>query len=384
MNPVSVFPGRLAIQQRVLPAYRAPFFNLLAEACQGGLSVFAGSALPEEAIAHSGELDRARFYPARNLNLFPIRSPFYQCWQVGWRRWLEAWQPDVLIVEANPRYPTTRMAVRWMHARRKPVLGWGLGVPSLAAGSFGQSWLEAWRQRQRVPFLRSLDGMIAYSRRGAEEYRRLGFPPGRVFVAPNAVTPRPTHPPPSRPEEVGHPPVVLFVGRMQARKRLDLLFQACAALPSGSQPDVWIVGDGPDRSDFERQAQQLYSKARFFGERRGEELEPLFAGADLFVLPGTGGLAIQQAMAHGLPVVVAQGDGTQEDLVCPSNGWLVPPGDLSSLIQTLKSALGDRRRLREMGAESYRIVSEEVNLEKMANVFVQAACQVMQLEKTVS
>jgi glycosyltransferase involved in cell wall biosynthesis len=95
-------------------------------------------------------------------------------------------------------------------------------------------------------------------------------------------------------------------------------------------------------------------------------------------------LAIQQAMAHGLPVVVAQGDGTQEDLVRPSNGWLVPPGDLSSLIQTLKSALGDRRRLREMGAESYRIVSEEVNLEKMANVFVQAACQVMQLEKTVS
>ena len=32
------FPGRLAVQQRVLPTYRAPFFDLLASACDGGVS----------------------------------------------------------------------------------------------------------------------------------------------------------------------------------------------------------------------------------------------------------------------------------------------------------------------------------------------------------
>ena len=42
-----------------------------------------------------------------------------------------------------------------------------------------------------------------------------------------------------------------------------------------------------------------------------------FAGADLFVLPGTGGLAVQEAMSYALPVIVAKGDGTQEDLVRP-------------------------------------------------------------------
>jgi hypothetical protein len=85
--------------------------------------------------------------------------------------WLEAWQPDVLIVEANPRYRSTPAAVRWMHARRRPVLGWGLGAPPITGP------LAAWRERSRRKFLLALDGLIAYSQRGADEYRRLGLRP---------------------------------------------------------------------------------------------------------------------------------------------------------------------------------------------------------------
>ena len=102
------------------------------------------------------------------------------------------------------------------------------------------------------------------------------------------------------------------------------------------------------------------------------ELEADFTWADLFVLPGTGGLAVQQAMAYGLPVIVAQGDGTQDDLVRPGNGWQIPPDDLGQLAAALETALEDVSRLRQMGAESYRIVSEEINLERMVAVFVDA------------
>jgi glycosyltransferase involved in cell wall biosynthesis len=83
-------------------------------------------------------------------------------------------------------------------------------------------------------------------------------------------------------------------------------------------------------------------------------------------------LAVQQAMTHGLPVIVAQGDGTQEDLVRAGNGWLITPDDLDALIDTLREALSSPERLRNMGRESYRIVSEEVNLEAMADAFVRA------------
>jgi glycosyltransferase involved in cell wall biosynthesis len=80
---------------------------------------------------------------------------------------------------------------------------------------------------------------------------------------------------------------------------------------------------------------------------------------------------VQQAMAYGLPVIAAEADGTQNDLVQPKNGWLIPPGDPEALQNCLQTALLDSERLRQMGAASYQIVSEEVNLEKMIDVFVQ-------------
>jgi glycosyltransferase involved in cell wall biosynthesis len=366
-----VFPGRVGLQQRVLPAYRAPFFDALAAACQGGLSVFAGQPLPGENIASTGHLQVARFTSTRNRHIFNPASPFYQCWQPGLLDWLDDWQPDVLIVEANPRYPATPQAVRWMKDHHRPVLGWGLGAPPL------DGWLTSWRRAARSRFLRSLDGLIAYSQRGAQEYLAQDFPAKRVFVATNAATPRPQTPAPSRPAQFVSQPVLLFVGRLQARKRIDNLLRACAALPAAIQPRLLIVGDGPAREELEILAKAIYPSAEFTGERRGLDLEPLFAAADLFVLPGTGGLAVQQAMAYSLPVIVAEGDGTQDDLVRSSNGWRVPPGNLSVLTETIHLALSSPARLRAMGAESYRIVSEEINLEKMVEVFIQAliSCQ---------
>lgn len=354
------------MQQRVAPAYRAAFFDLLASACSGGMSVFAGQPLPVESIPAIASLERARLARAHNWHFLDPGSPFYQCWQAGFVGWLEDWQPEALIVEANPRYLSTPRAVRWMRRRGRPVLGWGLGA------SEPTGVLAAWRRRKRGSFLRSLDGMIAYSQRGAEEYCRLGIPADRVFVAQNAAARRPAGPPPPRPGHYPGKPVVLFVGRLQSRKRIDLLLRACASLPQPLQPRLIIVGDGPAVDEFQQLAAQIYPAAEFTGARQGAELEGYFALADLFVLPGTGGLAVQQAMSFGLPVIAAEGDGTQEDLVRPGNGWRLPPGDQQALTRILETALSDPTALRKKGAESFRIVAEEANLEMMVEVFLNA------------
>jgi glycosyltransferase involved in cell wall biosynthesis len=162
----------------------------------------------------------------------------------------------------------------------------------------------------------------------------------------------------------------LFVGRIQERKRIDILLRGCAALPPEIQPRLIIVGNGPALADLKSLAQRIYPQAEFVGSIHGKDLEPCFAQADLFALPGTGGLAVQQAMSHGLPVIVAQGDGTQDDLVGQENGWQVPQGDQDIFTTTLKTALSDISRLRKMGVESFRIVSEEINLESMVASFI--------------
>jgi glycosyltransferase involved in cell wall biosynthesis len=162
------------------------------------------------------------------------------------------------------------------------------------------------------------------------------------------------------------------VGRLQARKKVDRLIKACAQLPVDLQPLLQIVGDGPQRRELETLAANVYPSTKFFGAQHGGELDQLFQNADLFTLPGTGGLAVQQAMSFGLPVVVGEADGTQSELVRPENGWTLHLDDPEYLADVLQRALSDVKKLRKMGYASYRIVSEEVNLEKMVEVFIAA------------
>jgi len=352
------FSGKLALQQRVLPNYRAPFFDLLASACDNGMSLFTGLPRPGEGITITDQLQIANYEVGKNIHLFG--GSFYLCYQQGLMNWLKEWNPDALIVEANPRYLSTSSAVKWMHAQDKPVIGWGLGAPPV----------NKFREERRIAFLREFDALICYSQRGADEYADLGFPLDNIFVAHNSVSPAPTWMLPDRSVTYGEKPCILFVGRLQARKNVDLLLGACAEMEL--QPRLVIVGDGPERIALESLAKDIYPDTEFIGAKHGAELKPYFEEADLFVLPGTGGLAVQEAMSYGLPVIVAQGDGTQDDLVRPENGWQIPPDDFDALVSTMKDALSDVARLRRMGEESYRIVKDEINIGKMAETFVSA------------
>ena len=329
------------------------------------MSVFSGEPMPDEALGMQGALEKAERVQSHNLYLG--WGPFLMVWQRHMINWLTRWQPDVLIADTNPRNASTTAAIRWMHARRRPVIGWGLGAPAYSPGPLA-GWLNASRRR----FLSQFDALISYSEQGKDEFAAAGAAPERIFIAPNAATPRPSQPPVQRSESYGSAgPVVLFVGRLQSRKRVDALLRACARLPENLRPCLKIVGKGPALAEFEAEAQRVFPSAEFCGDQRAEELTHLFREADLFVLPGTGGLAVQQAMSFALPVIVAEADGTQGTLVRPENGWLLPPGDEEALAESLNDALSDPARLRRMGRESYRIVYEEANIERMVEVFAQ-------------
>lgn len=351
---------RLGILQRVLTDYRVPFFDLLAERFPTGVCVAAGLPRPQEQIV-SGITQKAEFFQLQNIHL--LQGKLYLCHQNKVIDWLESRNPDVLIVEANPRYLSTADAIRWMHRRSRPVIGWGLGT----AG--GNGLRAVWRSR----FINQFDALLTYSRSGKEQYIAAGIAPEKIFVAPNAASSRPVGDLPVREPGFrdGHGEVI-FVGRLQTRKRVDLLLHVCAALPETLQPRLTIVGNGPEQGSLQALAMQIYPKAVFTGDQRGAELMTLFQLADLFVLPGTGGLALQQALGFGLPAIAAEGDGTQADLVRPENGWRVKPGSLVSLKAALLEALQDPAALRKKGAESFRIVRDEINLERMADGFVSA------------
>lgn len=363
-------PLHIGIQQRVLPAYRIPFFDMLAELYRGKVSIFYGNARSHEMLQTNAVPEVALHQRGKNIHLFS--GKFYLCWQVGLLPWLQAWNPDVLIMEANPRYLNSRRAMGWMKAHHRKVIGWGLGSPN------SSGWLGRMRTQQRRRFISKFDALITYSQQGAEEYQALDYARERIFVAPNAVAASPNHPAPRRTMQYEfNRPHVLFVGRLQERKRVDILINACAQLNEEIQPHLHVVGDGPARSALQELAQQCYLETTFYGAMHGKDLETLFKKADLFVLPGTGGLAVQEAMSYALPVIVGEADGTQSNLVRSDNGWVMQHGNAEELADILREALRDIANLRKKGSASYAIVRDEVNLEAMVRAFEQAIITIM-------
>lgn len=361
---------RLAIQQRVIPTYRAPFLELLANHPEIELGVFAGQPKEKEQIIIAQTLELVDYCISKNTHLF--KGKFYVCLQPGFKKWVSDWKPDVLIVEANPRYFSTPSVIQLMKEEQKPVVGWGLGVPEY------QGMFSNWRNAKRGSFLQSLDAIIAYSGKGAEQYRNTGFNPELVYVATNSTTPAPINDPPEHHSWIGvRDPIMLYVGRLQPRKKLDSLIKVCAKLPEDLQPELWIVGEGEIRGELELIAKEHYPKTTFLGEKFGDELAQIFSKADLFVLPGTGGLAVQQAMSFALPVIVAEGDGTQSDYINESNGWIIPPNDPDKLFHAIKLALSSPEKLLSMGLAGFQTVKTNVNIENMVSVFVQVCLNVL-------
>ena len=355
---------KVGLVQRVLAGYRVPFFDMLADALQGELQIFSGESRPNEMIDHSRIPVSAKVWPGKNLHLFS--GKFYICLQLDILKWLKSWNPDILILEANRRYPFSIAAALWMRFRRRPVIGWGLGTGSTFDVS--QRW-----------FLRLFDALITYSSAGAEAYRAAGFSSDRIFIAKNAAASRPQG---NMPQRAYTPnweksPILLYVGRLQERKRVDLLIRACSVLEESFHPILWIVGDGPVREQLVEISAECFPETVFWGALYNQSLKEKFDHADLFVLPGTGGLAIQQAMASGLPVIAAEADGTQNDLIRSDNGVLIRAGDLDHLVQTIRNLLSDPIRLRKMGEASFRIVHDEINLESMTGTFIEAIHSVM-------
>jgi hypothetical protein len=160
------------------------------------------------------------------------------------------------------------------------------------------------------------------------------------------------------PDAVASPvPRIVYVGRLVAHKRLDLLLEAVASL----QKD-WpalrldVAGDGPARHELEDRAQELGlgPLARFCGRVTDQERARLLAAAWLMVTPSDGegwGLTVTEANAVGCPALARRVPGLIDSIQQGVNGWLVEEGQsLAVCIDAALRILGvpeERERYRE-------------------------------------
>jgi glycosyltransferase involved in cell wall biosynthesis len=152
-------------------------------------------------------------------------------------------------------------------------------------------------------------------------------------------------------------PIVLYVGAILAEKRLEVLIDAVRRLARQAVSLV-IVGDGPALAGLKSLSADLDS-VRYPG-RVIAGVGRFFDAADIFVLPGTGGLAINEAMAHGLPIITSWADGSAEDLITDGiNGYILKEGHADEIAMRLESLLNDPEVRSRMGAVSRKRITTE-------------------------
>ncbi len=143
-------------------------------------------------------------------------------------------------------------------------------------------------------------------------------------------------------------PVLLCVGTMIPRKGQDVLIEALAELASHPWQCV-CVGSLDRDPEFSLRVRALVAKhglqgrVRLTGELAGRELLHWYRTASLFVLPSHYegyGMALTEALQHGLPVVSTTG-GAIPHTVPAGTGVLVPPGDSRALAAAIRSLLTD-------------------------------------------
>lgn len=122
--------------------------------------------------------------------------------------------------------------------------------------------------------------------------------------------------------------------------QFDLLQAFSQAVIDGLDVELWLVGDGPIRSDLEDMVAKLglESKVRFWGLMDPERIPNLLAEADAVVVSShyeTFGVVAAEALMVGVPVIATRCGGP-ECIVKPDDGILVPPRQPEELERAMR------------------------------------------------
>ncbi len=165
--------------------------------------------------------------------------------------------------------------------------------------------------------------------------------------------------------------VLAFTGRLVPHKGVDVILDALPLLPEDVV--LVVIGAGPRLPSLVGHARRIgvTKRVRFCPQVTDEELPRYLALADVFVFPSQNrlegfGLVVAEAMAAGLPVVIADMPGVREVIDPGKEGLLAEPLIASDLAAKVRTILDDPALGRQMGAAGRRRAEERYALPTVA------------------
>ena len=210
--------------------------------------------------------------------------------------------------------------------------------------------------------------VIAVSRAEWRQLRSLGIPEERIRLIPNPVDLSEFTPPPARGsfrQRIGvtDEPVILYLGKLTPRKRVEdlvaafvhILSDAAGAGGARARGNAWLVIAGNDMGSGPRIHKVVAEsgvgrRTLFTGLLRGRERLEALADADVVVYPAEHevfGLVPMEALLSGTPVVVGDDSGCGEVVSRVGGGLVVPVGDVPAIAGAVSEVLARPDEWRE-------------------------------------
>lgn len=250
-------------------------------------------------------------------------------------------------------------------------------------------WVEEWAEpvtltRRLVrPLLKYMarhsDALVVCGTAAKDHMLSYGVSPNKIFLAPNAS--KIERPSIIQNTELKSQFVILFLGRLVKIKGVSYLIEAFSRLEKNlPQIRLWVVGEGPLKSQLENLATELGIENIDFKAASGDDRAYYYRNCDLFVLPSiwqpdhceAWGMVVNEAMEFGKPIIVTDAVGAFPDLVKGGiNGFVVKNSDSEALYQAMKKIAENPLLAKDMGKESLKIINE-YTYEKMVEGFNKA------------
>jgi glycosyltransferase involved in cell wall biosynthesis len=283
-------------------------------------------------------------------------------------------RPEIVVCAGHPGNITEWRLLLNKRRQGYKLVAWQCGY------EYNEGPLKNWVLQRFVP---AFDHHLAYHTNAREYALRHGARPDQITVIHNTINEtriqciakqsacavlREKHP------QLGDRKIVLFVGAVLQEKRIDLILEAMS-LMARADTVLLVVGDGPHLPGL-RAATQDRSDVVFAGSVI-DGVGPYFDAAEVYVLPGTGGLGINEAMAHKLPIVSGYADGSADDLVHDGqNGFRLRTGSAPELAEKLGHILNRPEEAARMGAVSHEWITTKFSFRAFVQRVESALTQV--------
>jgi len=296
---------------------------------------------------------------------YNLRSALRPCQEVD--EWLAAVRPDVIHVHHPFVLSTTALlAARKAHI---PVVATNHTIPECSLWgirdhrllyAIGNRAFSAWLKW----VLERCDMVTTPTVTASRSLRDLGFP-WQLNPISNGVDAERFRPGPGDPAlrarlGLDGRPIVLYTGRLDAEKQMDVWLQAAAEVVKTRDVQFVATGKGTDAARLEKLTTSLGlgKHVRFVGIVAEDDFPGIYRLANVYFITSPvelQSISTLEAVASGLPVVAVQAGALPELVHCEENGYLFAPGDWQAAAVALSTILSEVNLSRRMSIASRNI-----------------------------